>query len=116
MNEPCVENCAPKRNTSAFVLKKDLTLIDLPPFPNSQWQNGMTPAERQTAAGVYLGKVVDHLQGRENHVWSRSTRPHPHHSRNGRVSQTIKVEGLSDGTARRDPPPQNGEVSENTDE
>lgn len=84
MNQDCVECCAPKRNTSAFVLKKDITLSDLPPFPQGAWQNDMTGAERQAVAGVYLAKITERLQGREKTVWSRSTRPDTVGLRNGR--------------------------------
>lgn len=84
MNEDCIEKCAPKRDTSAFVLKKDITLQDLPPFPQSAWQNDMTGAERKAVAGVYLAKITERLQGREQTVWSRSTRPDTVGIRNGR--------------------------------
>ncbi len=85
MNEACVTKCAPQRNTSWFELKAQMELQEMPPFPLTEWQNCMTPKERQTCAGVYLAKIVDRLQGREQRsdqdmpVWTRSTRP-----RNGR--------------------------------
>jgi hypothetical protein len=77
MNELCIEKCAPNRSTTQFILKKDVNLSALPPFPFREWQEEMNPAERKTAAGLYLLKIVDYLQGRENDVWTRSTRPNP---------------------------------------
>lgn len=75
MNEPCIKKCAPKRDTSEFLLKKDVTLDDLPPFSHQDWQRTMNYHEKLTITGVYLEKIVDRLQGREQTVWSRSTRP-----------------------------------------
>jgi len=64
MNEICIENCAIKRNCSAFEPKPNLKLIDMPSFPLSESAE-MTKEEKFTSVTIYLSKVVDHLQGRE---------------------------------------------------
>ena len=66
MNEDCITKCAPKRNTSCFVLKEGINLEDLPSFPQRAWQNEMTGAERQAVAGVYLKVIVDQMMGIRN--------------------------------------------------
>ena len=64
MNEICVEDCAIKRDCSAFEPKPDLNLSNMPPFPLKASAT-MTKEERFTSVTVYLAKIVDHLQGRE---------------------------------------------------
>ncbi len=109
MNELCIEKCAPNRSTTQFVLKKDVYLSTLPPFPFRAWQEEMNPAERKTVAGLYLAKIVDHLQGRENDVWTRSTRPDPDRGRrNSRVPKTIAIQDVLDNTAEGDSAYSNG--------
>jgi hypothetical protein len=63
MNEVCVENCAIKRDCSAFEPKPNLKLGDMPRFPNTE---NMTREEKFASVTVYLAKVVDHLQGVED--------------------------------------------------
>ena len=65
MNEVCVENCAIKRDCSAFEEKPNLKLSDMPHFPLKE-SAGMTKEERFTSVTIYLAKVVDHLQGKED--------------------------------------------------
>ena len=62
MNEICVENCAIKRDCSAFEPKPNLKLEDMPRFP-LQESGSMTREEKFTSVTIYLSKVVDHLQG-----------------------------------------------------
>jgi len=64
MNQVCVESCAIKRDCSAFEMKPDLKLEDMPRFPLSQSAQ-MTKEERFTSVTIYLAMVVDNLQGRE---------------------------------------------------
>ncbi|SRR6266496_235936 len=64
INQVCVENCAIKRDCSAFDPKPNLTLSDMPPFPLTQ-SASMTKEEKFMAVTVYLAKVVDHLNGSE---------------------------------------------------
>jgi len=64
MNEICVENCAIKRDTSAFEPKPNLKLEDMPRFPLNQ-STSMTKEEKFTAVTIYLAKVVDHLNGNQ---------------------------------------------------
>lgn len=67
MNEICVENCAIKRDCSAFELKPNLDLSDMPRFP-LEASAKMTKEEKFTSVTIYLAKVVDHLQGNESGV------------------------------------------------
>ena len=64
MNEICVEDCAVKRDCSAFELKPKLKLEDMPRFPLKE-SGSMTKEEKFTSVTVYLAKVIDHLQGNE---------------------------------------------------
>jgi hypothetical protein len=61
MNEICIEDCAIKRDCSAFELKPNLKLEDMPRFPLKESAN-MTKEEKFTSVTVYLAKVIDHLQ------------------------------------------------------
>ena len=65
MNEVCVENCAIKRDCSAFEPKPDLKLSEMPRFPLKESAR-MTKEEKFTSVTVYLAKVVDHLKGIED--------------------------------------------------
>ncbi|MCP4425764.1 MAG: hypothetical protein GY803_14815 [Chloroflexi bacterium] len=116
MNEVCIEGCAPNRKTTQFELKKDVNLSMLPPFPFREWQEDMNPAERKTVAGLYLSKIVDRLQGRENNVWTRSTRPDPDRYRNDRVSKAVKVESVSRIVKEGDTLHSNGQEGADTSE
>ena len=64
MNEICVEDCAIKRDCSAFEPKPNLKLEDMPRFPLKESAT-MTKEEKFTSVTIYLAKVVDHLQGNE---------------------------------------------------
>lgn len=63
MNQVCIEKCAPKRDCSGFEEKPNLKLADMPHFPKTA---DMTREEKFTSVTVYLAKVVDHLQGRDD--------------------------------------------------
>ena len=65
MNEICIEHCATERDCSAFEPKPNLKLSDMPHFPLTDTAN-MTKEERFTSVTVYLAKVVDLLQGKED--------------------------------------------------
>lgn len=65
MNETCIEQCAIKRDCSAFEPKPNLKLSDMPRFPLNDSVE-MTKEEKFTSVTVYLAKVVDHLQGNED--------------------------------------------------
>jgi hypothetical protein len=62
MNEICIESCALKRDCSAFEEKPNLSLRDMPRFPETGY---MTKEEKFTSVTIYLSKVIDHLQGNE---------------------------------------------------
>ena len=65
MNQVCVEDCAIKKDCSAFDPKPNLKLGDMPRFPLKE-SASMTKEEKFTVVTVYLAKVVDHLQGSED--------------------------------------------------
>ena len=65
MNEICIEDCALKRDCSAFEPKPNLKLSDMPRFPLKE-SGSMTKEEKFTSVTIYLAKVVDHLQGKED--------------------------------------------------
>ena len=71
MNEVCVENCAIKRDCSAFEPKPNLKLSNMPHFPLKESAQ-MTKEERFTSVTVYLAKVVDHLNGVEEKIPERT--------------------------------------------
>jgi hypothetical protein len=75
MNEVCVENCAIKRDCSAFQPKPDLKLSDMPRFPLDE-SSKMTKEERFASVTIYLAKVVDHLNGTED-VSTKTIYPAP---------------------------------------
>jgi len=69
MNEICVEDCAVKRDCSAFEPKPNLELEDMPRFPLNESGN-MTKEEKFTSVTIYLAKVVDHLKGTEDEQYN----------------------------------------------
>src|SRR5690349_10320720 len=77
MNEICIEDCALKRDCSAFEPKPNLKLSDMPQFPLHETAN-MTKEERFASVTIYLAKIVDHLNGTEPDpnlpVFERSSR------------------------------------------
>ena len=94
MNEVCIEDCAIKRDCSAFEPKPNLRLDEMPRFPREELSN-MTKEEKFTAVTVYLSKVVDHLQGKENEpIYTPARRTNFDHSRNSTLFENIKVEDL----------------------
>jgi hypothetical protein len=100
----CMEGCALKRDASRFSPKEEFALTDLPPFPLKEWQEDLTQQERQAVAGVYLAKMVDHIQGRVPDVWTRNTRPDPDGSRDCRISPNVQVESLRNDPEEGDSP------------
>jgi hypothetical protein len=64
MNEICIEDCALKRDCSAFEPKPNLKLTGMPRFPLEESAN-MTKEEKFISVTIYLAKVIDHLQGNE---------------------------------------------------
>jgi hypothetical protein len=97
-----MEGCAIKRDASRFKPKEELEIADLPPFPLKAWLEEMTPQERQAAAGFYLAKIVDHLQGRKPDVWNRRTRPDIDSPRNSRIPETLQEQSLLSGAEEPD--------------
>lgn len=101
MNEVCVEHCAVQRDCSAFEPKPNLKLSDMPSFPKTEQ---MTKEEKFTAVTVYLSKVVDHLQGKENEpIYTPSRRTNFDHSRNSTLFENIQVKDLLLGIEEGNP-------------
>ncbi len=106
MSEICVESCALKRDTSAFELRPDLTLDDMPRFPRRDTK-GMTKEERFTVVTIYLAMVVDHLKGIENeHGTTVIRRPHFDGSSGSGVFADLQEQDLLPGGQERDTTPQ----------
>jgi hypothetical protein len=94
MNEVCIEHCAIERDCSYFEPKPNLKLSDMPRFPLKESES-MTKEEKFTAVTVYLSKVVDHLQGKENEpIFTPTRRTNFDHSRNSTLFENIKVKDL----------------------
>ena len=106
MNEICVEDCAIKRDCSAFEQKPNLKLGGMPRFPETK---NMTREEKFTSVTIYLSKVVDHLQGvddeRTNYPPLR--RQNLHSTGNRYLPEDFKVEDLLSGVQERDTSPEN---------
>ena len=92
MNQVCVESCATKRDCSAFEIKPDLKLEDMPRFPLGQSAK-MTKEERFTSVTVYLAKVVDHLQGVQDEP-RIIKRPRLHDSGTSQVFKDLQSEAI----------------------
>lgn len=112
MNEICVEDCAVKRDTSAFEPKPNLRLSDMPRFPLRE-SASMTKEEKFTSVTIYLSKVVDHLQGNDNeYTHPIIRRPNLHRAGSGSLPENLEVEDLLSGFSQADPSLEVGEKRE----
>jgi len=100
MNEICVEDCAIKRDCSAFEPNPNLKLGDMPRFPETR---DMTREEKFTSVTVYLSKVVDHLQGVENEPFPYR-RPYHDRTPSSKVSANIEIKSILLGISQTDTP------------
>jgi hypothetical protein len=69
MNEVCIEECSPKRDCSFFEIRPDLSLPDMPAYPDT---SGMTWKERFVVEEAYLKKTIDFIQGRKREIYDYS--------------------------------------------
>ena len=114
MNEVCVEHCAVKRDCSGFDEKPNLTLSDLPRFPETK---GMTKEEKFTSVTVYLSKVVDHLQGRTNESKPVIRRTHPKRDTGGQIFTAQQAERVLHAFfEEKSPHPTNSDPSDSSGE
>jgi hypothetical protein len=111
-HDACVEGCAITKDCSQFEPNEVFELIDLPSFPLKEWQHEMTSKERQAAAGVYIAKIVDCLQGRQPDVWNHRTRPYTNRPRNSRISEAIQEQSIQPGAKEPDSSHQDREERE----
>jgi hypothetical protein len=102
MNEACVEHCAIKRDCSAFEPKKDLKLIDMPRFPNTE---KMTKEEKFASVTIYLAKVVDHLQGEKDEPsYPALRRPNHDNSAGSGLPANLEIQDLLSGVQEKNSP------------
>jgi hypothetical protein len=90
MSEKCVEHCAIKRDCSYFESRRNIKLINLPPFPKT---TEMTRAEKFTLVTLYLEKIVDHLQG-VNDEYITVRRPDTYSSPSSQLSPIVEVKDI----------------------
>jgi hypothetical protein len=101
MNQICIEQCAPNRDTSGFELKKGISLDDMPRFP-IEGISKLTAQERLIVVSVYLAKVVDCLQGvKDEPEFIR--RPHFDRTAGSQVSSDFKEQGILHGLQETNP-------------
>jgi hypothetical protein len=93
MNEICIEDCAVKRDCSAFEEKPNLNLSNMPRFPETK---GMTKEEKFTSVTIYLSKVVDHLQGVDYEPFPYR-RPYHDRTASSQVSANIEIKSVLHG-------------------
>jgi len=92
MNEICIEDCAVKRDCSAFDPNPNLKLTDMPRFPKAE---GMTREEKFTSVTIYLSKVVDHLQGADDEpLPAHSRRPNHDRTARSKISANVEIESV----------------------
>src|SRR5687767_1139319 len=93
MNEACIEQCAAKRDCSAFEPKPNLKLEEMPRFPREQLSS-MTREEKFTTVTIYLSKIIDHLQGVDDEYPIPIRRGDLYRSGNRTLPQDIKIQDL----------------------
>lgn len=101
LNQGCVEQCMPKDDLSWFEFKSGTNLEDLPPLSMMEYSKEMSNNVKKVILGVYISKIVDHLQGR------RDERHYIYRAPSSRVSADLKKQSLSNDTKKRDPVYQN---------
>ena len=87
----CIEHCAVNRDCSGFEPKPNLKLIDLPRFPETK---DMTREEKFTSVTIYLSKVVDYVQRKDDEYTYPIFRPNLYRARSSSLPQNIKIEDL----------------------
>jgi len=100
MNEICVEDCAIKRDCSAFEPKPNLKLSDMPRFPLEETAS-MTKEEKFTSVTIYLAKLVDQAQGVDNEPVP-SRRPYHDRTAGSQVSANIEIQSILHGISQTD--------------
>jgi hypothetical protein len=101
MNEVCIESCSPKRDCSEFEIRPDLSLPDMPAYPDTK---GMTWKERFVVEEAYLKKTIDFIQGRKEGGDAYSSvfpgRSFPHSTGRDGDPEVQTLEGLPDSQVR----------------
>ena len=88
-----MEECAVKRDCSAFEQKPNLKLGDMPRYPETK---DMTREEKFTSVTIYLSKVVDHLQGVNDEPFPYR-RPYHDRTASSKVSANIEIKSILHG-------------------
>jgi hypothetical protein len=61
MTDVCIP-CQEDSQFNWFTQRQNLTLVDLPPFPAADFQNGMPLKMRQIVVGIYMEIIIRTLQ------------------------------------------------------
>lgn len=92
MNDVCIEECAAVGQCAFFKLRRDLTILTMPSYPdmqNKQWE------ARAVIRDAYLSKLIDHIQGKPNEPDIIPTRrSNTHHPRGEPLPENIQVENI----------------------
>ena len=109
MNQICLEKCHLDRKCSAFEIRKDLNLIDLPSFPVEDFIHNMSPDERKVILAVYMTLLIDDKKGVIHHGPPIIRRPNHHepviHSEGSKPLPPIEqIIALLDDKAEGDTP------------
>lgn len=59
LTDICIEKCSIARDTSGLMLKRGLTISDMPKLPDT---NNLNRDERFKVVVIYLEKITEHLQ------------------------------------------------------
>jgi hypothetical protein len=101
MTDICIGACAPAGDYRHFDIKSGMNLSDMPRFPTEEFVNQMPPKVKTLVAGIYLAKVVDHLQGVELSAAPRLNSPKSRRmlealkQQSGLISTALMANGLS---------------------
>ena len=95
MLDVCIETCAAEGNCVFFKLRRDLTLMDMPKYPDTSKKKWKARFVIQEA---YTTKTIDHIQGiiYEHHAPTR--RDHDF-AGSVKVSQNFKKQNIQHGPA-----------------
>ena len=103
MNEVCIEKCSPEGNCAFFELRKDLSLPEMPRYPDTSKKKWKARFVIQEA---YTSKISDFIQGVSHEPTIRIRRPVSHGERRIAVSEDLTSQDLFVNTEGEDAPHQ----------